>query len=114
MNPLRILTFKKVVLHVVCQRPLKSMECAAKYNVSESEIKAAMDRMDQWIGMPQPKSYTASQLRPDAMLFRLAFLTEVSAFEKLKVMSFHLTACARASSGQSRAHLGLAGSPTWQ
>eukprot|EP01047_Picozoa_sp_COSAG01_P016542 COSAG01_NODE_851_length_13121_cov_49.974044_12_plen_77_part_00 len=59
--------------------------------------------MDEWIDMLQPKSYAALQVRPDAVLFRLAFLTEVSAFEKLKVMSFHLTAAhkPRHSSGQA-------------
>eukprot|EP01047_Picozoa_sp_COSAG01_P016543 COSAG01_NODE_851_length_13121_cov_49.974044_13_plen_84_part_00 len=31
-------TGTRVVLLVVYQRPLKSLECAAKYNVSESEI----------------------------------------------------------------------------
>jgi hypothetical protein len=68
--------------------PIDRLECAAKYNITESEIQAAMDRMDEWIDMPQPKSYAATQQRPDAVLFRLAFLTEVAAFEKLKVMSF--------------------------
>jgi hypothetical protein len=50
--------------------------------------KEARDNQDKWIDLPQPRNYEECQRRPDAILFRLAFLKEVGAFEKLKVMSF--------------------------
>jgi hypothetical protein len=53
-----------------------------------SEVQKARDNQDSWINLPQPRNYEECQRRPDAILFQLAFLKEVGAFEKLKVMSF--------------------------
>ena len=49
---------------------------------------SAMDNMELWINLPDPEDWDACMARPDAALWKAAFLSEAAAFEKLKVMSF--------------------------
>eukprot|EP01047_Picozoa_sp_COSAG01_P063303 COSAG01_NODE_8180_length_2888_cov_1.756185_3_plen_111_part_00 len=65
---------------------------------SATDIVAAMDRQDEWFNLPNPSNWDEAMSRVDSALFMGALVTEVGAFERLKVLSFGYTRDELASS----------------
>jgi hypothetical protein len=74
--------------HAVSQNSLQPMSLRL-WTINQTE----------WIKLPNPKNWDEAMERIDAPLFRAALVTEVGAFERLKVLSFGYTRAELVSEG---------------